>query len=366
MCLLIVTSSQSEEKYIYILFAFFRLKMDIIDFEAHFYTKDYAKTLLKNRNYPRYKPDKKRDVYWLSYTPLVQEPHTVGLLDKLVEVEEKRIKDMDQAGVKMQVLSLSAPGCEQFNPSTGVKLARKVNDELSAIVEKHSDRFVGLASLAPQDPTEAAEELRRAVKDLGLRGWKTHSNIRGRYLDDKRYWVILEEAEKLGVPIFLHPTVPRIRELGKDYAYALGGPAFGFTFDTALCMMRLILSGVFDKYPNLKFVLGHLGETLPFLLNRLDFPVLRPWVAQHFNIKLSKKPSEYLKTNVFVGTSGEFYTPALTFVIETLGCDKILFASDYPYEDSIKAVERIKVLSISEEDKIKIYYFNAKALLNIR
>jgi len=340
--------------------------MEIVDFEAHFYTKEYVETLLKNKWYPKYKRDRKAHVHWLWYISDVQEPHTELLLKRLLDVKEKRLKDMNKAGVKVQVLSLSAPGCEQFDATVGTRLAKKVNDELSMIVEKNPDRFVGLATLAPQDPGEAADELERAVKTLGLKGWKTHSNIRGTYLDDKKYWVILEKAEKLGVPIFLHPTVPRIRELRKTYGYILAGPAFGFTFEAALCIMRLILSGVFDKYPNLKFVLGHLGEAMPFLLNRLDFPFVRPWVTQNVNIKLSKKPSEYFKNNVFIGTSGEFHNSALICAIQTIGYGKVLFASDYPYEDLRKAVKRIEALPFSEEEKAKIYYLNAKEILNIR
>lgn len=340
--------------------------MEIYDFEAHFYTKEYVKALLKNKAYPRYKRDEKRDIYWLFYTPSVQEPHVGTLLEKLLNVEEKRLHDMDEAGVKVQVLSLSAPGCEQLGPKTGSRIARRVNDELSRIVEKNPDRFIGLAALAPQNPQEAAEELERAVKDLGLKGWKTHSNIRGEYLDDEKFWPILERAERLRVPIFLHPTVPRIKQLGEPYGYAMAGPAFGFVFETALCLMRLILSGVFDKFPNLKFVLGHLGETMPFLINRIDFPRVRPWVYESMDVKISKKPSEYLKNNVFILTSGEFPIPAISCAIQIMGLDRVLFGSDYPYENSVDAVRRIEALPLPREDKEKIYSQNAKSLLGVR
>lgn len=192
-----------------------------------------------------------------------------------------------------------------------------------------------------------------------------NSNVQGLYLDDRRFWVIFERAEKLGVPIFLHPTVPKIKELRNTYKYALAGPSFGFTFDTALCMMRLILSGVFDKYPSLKFVLGHFGESIPFILNRINFPFIRPWAAQNVEIRLSKLLSEYFKTNVFIGTSGEFHKPAIMCAIHTMGHDKVLFASDYPYEDSANTVQRIKSLQLSEEEEAKICCLNAKRLLNI-
>lgn len=337
--------------------------MEVIDFEAHFYTRKYVETLLKNPQPPRY--IKEKWGYRLQYLANVREPHPEKLVNRLLGVGESRLEDMDDAGVTTQVLSISAPGCEQFEASTGMRLAKEVNDEISEVVERSDGRFVGLASLAPQNPEEAADELERAVKDLGLRGWKTHSNIRGTYLDDRRYWVILEKAEKLRIPIFLHPTVPRIKVLNQKYGYFLSGPAFGFAFETALCAMRLILSGVFDKYPNLKIVLGHLGETMPFMLKRMDFPFIQPWVLPNVKIKLSKKPSEYFKNNFLICTSGEFQDHVLKCAIQIMGENKVLFASDYPYEETKAAVERIKRLNIPEESETKIFYLNAKQALNL-
>ncbi|MCX8177993.1 MAG: amidohydrolase family protein [Candidatus Bathyarchaeota archaeon] len=337
--------------------------MEIIDFEAHFYTKKYVETLLRNPRPPRY--IRGRGGYSLQYVVNTREPHPYRLVNRLLELGGGRLSDMDDAGVTMQVLSLSAPGCEQFEASVGVKLAREVNDELSAVVEKSGGRLVGLAALAPQDPEEAADELERAVRDLGLRGWKTHSNIMGTYLDDEKYWVILDKAERLRVPIFLHPTVPRIKALSKSYGYILSGPAFGFAFETALCAMRLILSGVFDKYPGLKLVLGHLGETMPFMLNRIDFPFIQPWVSPNLKIKLSKRPSEYFRNNFLICTSGEFQDYALTCALQAMGDSRVLFASDYPYEETKAAVERVKRLPIEEESKKRIFSLNAKRLLNL-
>ena len=339
--------------------------MEIYDFEAHFYTKSYVKALLKNKAYPRYVRDEKQDIYWLHYTPRAQEPHPRRLLEKLLNVREERLCDMDEAGVKVQVLSLSAPGCEQFGPKIGSKLARTINDELSRIVDKNPDRFIGLAALAPQDPGEAADELERAVRDLGLRGWKTHSNIRGEYLDSEEFWPILERAEKLGVPIFIHPTIPWIKELSEPYGYTIAGPAFGFVVEPALCVMKLIWSGAFDRFPNLKVVLGHFGEALPFLVDRIDFPRTRPWVYESLEFKISKRPSEYLKSNVYILTSGAFPVPAMTAAVQIMGPDKVMFGSDYPYEDSTEAVKRVESLPLSREDKEKIYALNAKRLLKV-
>jgi predicted TIM-barrel fold metal-dependent hydrolase len=339
--------------------------VEVYDFETHFYTKSYVNVLLKNRGCPRYVRDEKRDVYWLHYTPRAQEPHARRLLERLLDVEEKRLRDMDYAGVKVQVLSLSAPGCEQFGAKLGSKLARAVNDELSRIVDRNPDRFIGLAALAPQDPGEAADELERAVRDLGFKGWKTHSNIRGEYLDSKKFWPVLERAEKLGVPIFIHPTIPWIRELSEPYGYTIAGPAFGFVVEPALCVMRLIWGGVFDRFPNLKVVLGHFGEALPFLIDRIDFPRVRPWVYENLEFKILKRPSEYLKNNVYILTSGAFPMPAVTAAVQIMGSDRVMFGSDYPYEDSAEAVKRFESLPLSREDKEKIYALNAKRLLKV-
>ncbi|MEM4382765.1 MAG: amidohydrolase family protein [Candidatus Caldarchaeum sp.] len=340
--------------------------MEIIDFEAHFYSKNYVDTLVKRRSIPKYEAAKISNIKWLRYFQNVKEPHPPMILDKLLDFEKTRLEIMDKAGVKVQVLSLSTPGCEQLDVRTATRLASDTNNQLASIIEKHPDRFVGLAALAPQDPGSAADELKRAVEDLGFRGWKTHSNIRGTYWNDRRYWPILETAEKLGVPIFLHPTIPRVREFAEGFGYPLAGPAFGFIVDTALSMMRLILSGAFDRFPNLKFFLGHLGEGLPFILNRIDFPVMMPWVKNNMDVKLRKKPSEYFRNNVYIGTSGDFQTSVIECAVKVMGVDKVIFASDYPYENTIDAVKRVESLQLTDSDKARIYSLNAKQLLNIK
>jgi len=330
--------------------------LDRIDLETHFYTKEYVKTLISNRNYPRLEENKGLAGYRLWYNADVWQRHDDVLMDKLLDVTEKRLNAMNATGVTMQALSLSAPGCEEFDVPTGTALSKKANDELAKIVEKQPDKFIGFAALAPQNPGEAADELERAVKELGLKGWKTHSNIRGTYLDDEKYWVILDKAERLDIPIYLHPTIPAITQLRK-YGMTLAGASFGFTFETAMCMMRLIFGGVFEKYHRLKFILGHLGETIPFLLNRIDSKTY---------IKLPKKPSDYFKNNVFVTTSGVFSQSALICTYEVMGADMMLFATDYPYEDIKESEKRIEALPISVDHKEKIYHINAQRLLQLR
>ncbi len=199
------------------------------------------------------------------------------------------------------------------------------------------------------------------MKSLGLKGWKTHSNYGDTYLDNKKYWPILEVAEKLDVPIFLHPAVPLMPEL-RVYGFAMGGAAFGFGFDTALCMMRLVFGGVFDRFPRLKVIIGHLGEGLPFLVQRVDFAYVRPWIDSDARPPLKKKPSDYLKENMFVGTSGNYLVPAFMCTHQALGVDRIVLATDYPYEDSDECIRFVEGMPIPAEDKLKIYYQNASQL----
>jgi 2,3-dihydroxybenzoate decarboxylase len=257
--------------------------MKVIDLEAHFYTEDYIKYLRSRKELPREEVHK--NGIRLQFAPDVWAPRSFKLVEKLLDVGEKRIEEMDEAGIDIQVLSLAVPGCEQFDASEGAAMARQTNDELAEVIKKYPDRYVGLAALAPQDPAEAAAELERAVKELGMRGAKLNSHVRGEYLDDEKYWPVFEMAERLDVPIYLHPTLPSPSILGgfAKYGFPLAGPPYGFGAETSLHTMRLLYSGVFDKYPKLKIVLGHMGEGLPFWLYRIDFYWLKPWVAAFRN-----------------------------------------------------------------------------------
>jgi hypothetical protein len=336
--------------------------MKKIDFEAHFVTDEWVTEMFGNRGYPRYVRDEKTAQCRVQWSPDDVEPIGDILLNKLLDLGEGRLKVMDDNGVDLQVLSLTIPGVELMDASTGTALARNVNDALADVVRKHPDRFLGFAALAPQSPEEAANELERAVKELDLKGWKTHSNYGENYLDEKRYWPIIERAEKLNVPIYLHPSFPTIPQLKTDYGWALSGAPFGFGVETALCMMRLVLSGVFDRYPGLKVILGHLGEGLPFLLARIDYPYVIPWFDPNARPELNKKPSDYFKNNVFVTTSGNYYEPAFMCTYEAMGIDRILLGTDYPYEDPDECIRFLEGLSIPKEEKDKIYYGNAYQL----
>lgn len=339
--------------------------MKKIDIEAHFYTEEYQNYLLSRKDTPR--EDIHEGYVRLWYGPNIWEPHGLGIEDRLLDTGEGRLEVMDKAGINMQVLSLSTPGCEQFDLAEGSYFAAKTNEALFAVTNKHPERFIGLAALAPQHPEEAARELERAVRELGLKGAKINSHIGDTYLDDRKYWPVFEVAEKLDVPIFLHPNSPTTSMLKPytDYGFALAGPTWGFGAEAALSTMRLLYSGIFDKYPRLKIVLGHLGEGLIFWIYRVDFSFKKLWMKEEIRPKIKKAPSEYLRNNFYVCNSGMYSVPAFLSVLLELGADHMMFGTDYPYENSEEAAGFIERVPISSPDREKIQHSVAEKIFKI-
>jgi 5-carboxyvanillate decarboxylase len=281
----------------------------------------------------------------------------------LQDTGEDRLDQLDKLGIDIQVLSLVSPGVQELNASEAITLARNINDELSKAVKRHPDRLVGLATIAPQAPDEAARELERAVITLGFRGVCINSHTGGEYLDDQKYWPIFAAAEKLDIPIYLHPRTPVPAMLEPYLKYpSLASAMLGFTNETNLHVMRLLLSGVFDRYPRLKIILGHLGEALPYLLWRLD----DQWQKGSASTKhLGKIPSQYFKDNFIITTSGLFSYPALLCAYMQLGADNIMFAIDYPFASNEDGVRFIKSLALSNKDKEKICHLNAERIFKL-
>ncbi len=337
-----------------------------IDMEAHFLTEDYLKYIRARKEAPREECLEKAIRNWL--TPELTTPRSYAFDERLLDFSSSRLADMDAAGIDIQILSLVLPGCEQFESAEGTAVAKKVNDDLYKIIKKNPSRFIGLATLAPQDPKAAASELERTVKELDFRGANINSSIKGEYLDDKKFWGIFEKAERLGVPIYIHPNVPSSSMIRpyRDYGLALCGPPLGFGAEVALHAMRLIHSGVFDKYPGLKIILGHLGEGLPFWLDRIDFFWLKPWSEDENRPKIAKKPSDYVKDNFMVTTSGMAFAPAFIATYLALGADRIAFGADYPFEDSKETVEALETIPICDADMEKVFHLNAEALFKLK
>ena len=289
------------------------------------------------------------------------------VMGRLLDVGERRIADMDEAGIAMQVLSLTAPGVQVFERDEAVALARSSNDQLADAVRKHPTRFAGLAAVAPQNPAEAAKELERGVRKLGLKGAIVNSHTRGEYLDDQKFWPIFEAAEALGVPIYLHPTSLPPAMVQPFLERGLDGAIYGFAAETGLHILRIVLAGVFDRFPKLQMVAGHLGEGLPFWLFRIDFMHRAMVKAERYASvkKLNRQPSEYLRDNFHVTTSGMAWEPAILYAQCVLGADRVLYAMDYPYQFVPEEVQVTDGLPISGEDKQKLYQLNAERVFSL-
>ena len=287
-----------------------------------------------------------------------------GLRHRLEDLGRGRIKDMDEGGIDVQVLSHSAPATHLLDAELAVPLARRANDRLHDTVRANPTRFAAFATLPAIDPQAAADELERSVTQLGMKGAMIHGLTQGLFIDDKRFWPIFERAEKLDVPIYVHPAKPHpavIETYYKDYVNdfpQITHAAWGFTVETATQGVRLVLSGVFEKYPNLKIILGHMGEGLPFLLWRID-----AMFARSGNRKIAFR--EIFCKHFYITTSGNFSDPAMLCSIMEMGVDRILFAIDWPYVENRPGTEWMERIALSAEDKAKILSGNAKKLLKI-
>lgn len=275
------------------------------------------------------------------------------IVSRLADLDDLRLADMDTAGIAFQVLSLTAPGVQAFDAPTAVSLARSANDELAEAVKRHPDRFAGLAAIAPQDPSRAAEELERAVATLGLKGAIINSHTHGEYLDDSRFWPIFEAATALDVPIYLHPQTPPKSMIGPFLDRGIDGAIYGFAIETSVHMLRMVIGGVFDRFPTLTFVVGHLGEGLPFWLYRLDYmhnAIVR--ANRYEGVKpLQRKVSDYLKSNFYFTTSGMPWEPAIMLTRSVIGADRVMYAMDYPYQYLPDEVKMSDALPLSAEER---------------
>ena len=337
--------------------------MTRIDVENHFATEAFVGALYRNPGYPRFVDDpvtRERHVY---HSPEYWQPFGDPLVERLLDLDDLRLAAMDAVGIDVAVLSHTAPALEQLEPRVAAALATEANDVLAAAIDRHPGRYLGFATLAPKEPEEAVKELERCVKELGFRGWNTHSNFGDSYLDDKTYWPILAKAEELAVPIYLHPTFPIIPQL-TTYGLALAGPSFGFGIETSIVMMRLVLSGVFDAFPKLMMVLGHYGEALPFLLARVDRSFLQYHVPAGSGSmpQLEKHPSRYLLANMRVTTSGNYLPAAFHCTREALGIERIMLGTDYPFEKTDEALGFLDTLGLPPDEKFRLFEENARQL----
>ncbi len=286
---------------------------------------------------------------------------------KLVDLDDERIADMDATGISRQIISLTAPGVQVLDRDTAVSIAIDANDQLADAVKRHPDRYSGLAAMAPQDPPAAAKEIERGIKALGFKGVILNSHTDGEYFDDPKFWVIFETCEALDVPIYLHPTTPSKGMIGPLLEIGLDGAIYGFAVETGMHLLRIIISGAFDRFPRLRIVVGHLGEALPFWLYRLDFMHAAMVRANRYErVKaIAKRPSEYLRENVWITTSGMAWEPAIMFVRKVVGADHVMYAMDYPYQFVPAEVTAMDQLPLSDEEKKAFYQTNAESVFSL-
>jgi 2,3-dihydroxybenzoate decarboxylase len=303
--------------------------------------------------------------FWI---PKLQTEETIGVdiktqphwVKALGDLGEQRLKEMDEAGIDLQVIAHAPPGAQNFPPDQAVALAREANDTLHRAIGAHPDRFAGFAALPTPDPEAAAAELERAVTKLGFKGAMIYGLTHGAFTDEKRFWCIYERAAALDVPIYIHPGPPHravVDAYFKDYP-TMDGAGLGFTFETAAHAIRLSICGLFDAYPKLRLILGHMGEGLPFLLWRCDMALSR-------DKNLKRKFRDYFREHFYITTSGNFSHPALLCTAMEMSTDRIIFAVDWPYASNKEAREFIDTAPLSPHDKDKILYHNVAKLLKL-
>lgn len=287
------------------------------------------------------------------------------LIKQLTDLGAKRIAEMDQAGIDVQVLSLTSPGVEQLDPAEAIALARESNDFLAEAIAKNPSRFGGFAALPTSSPDRAAAELQRRTTNHAFQGAVINGHTRGCYLDDRFFSPILEAADSLHVPIYLHPTPPPepvcqawFSGFAPLVSEMLAGPGWGWHIETALHVVRMILGGVFDRFPNLQIIVGHMGETLPFMLQRLD-------VMAAAMTKLQRPISSYLRENVHYTFSGFNFTPTFLDLFLEVGVERIMFSADHPYASMGQARAFLDQLPVSAANKHQIAHANAERLLHL-
>jgi len=292
------------------------------------------------------------------------------LMRDLCDLDAGRIAQMDAAGIDMQVISLTAPGVEQLEPVDAVALARDTNDVLAEAIARHPTRLSGFAALAIAQPDLAAKELDRRVGGQRFAGAVINGHQRGRYLDDKFFWPVLEAAEALSAPIYLHPTRPPRAVIEASFGgfsplvtEMLAGPGFGWHIETAVHVLRMVLGGVFDRFPKLQIVIGHMGEGLPYSMWRVDNH--NKWMRAQNVYPAKRKIADYFRENFYITTSGNFRTQALIDAMLEIGADRILFSADWPFENIDHAVEWFDTATISEGDRFKIGCGNARRLFKL-
>ena len=286
---------------------------------------------------------------------------------ELADLGDTRLADMDASGITTQVLSVAGPGADLVPGQPGIDLARAYNDALAEACARHPSRYRGFAHLPLLSPDAAADELHRTATELGFHGVLVNGATDGRFLDDPRFEPILAEAEKLDLPIYLHPGIPteQVRaayydNLPGNFSFTMALSAWGWHADTAIHTLRLVLSGALDRHPGLKIVIGHMGEAIPFMLDRID-----ETTAATAKTQLRRSVRQTILDQVWITTSGFFTMVPFMAALMSFGVDRILFSVDYPFASNARARAFLDALPVSPTDRAKIAHGNADRLLRL-
>lgn len=285
--------------------------------------------------------------------------------DRLLDLDDERIEIMDAAGIDTALLSLTSTGVQMMDADTGSAVATTANDQLADAIRRHPGRFAGLASVAPQDPARAAKEVDRAINKLKLHGVIINSHTNGEFLSHPKYWPILEAIEAVKAPLYIHPRCPGPLHAAAYREDHLEFATWGYAAETGLHALRLITGGIFDRFSGLSVVLGHMGEGIPYWMYRIDNRYEMETAMGMEHRELEKKPSEYFRRHFAITTSGVNWDPPLELCVSVLGADKVMFAVDYPYQETFEAVEWMNAAPLSDKDKELIFSTNAERIFGL-
>lgn len=286
----------------------------------------------------------------------------------LTDLDQLRLQHMDEAGVDVAVLALTSPGVQTMDKGTAVAFAREANDYLADAIARHPTRFAGMLAVAPQDPAAAAKEIERGVRQLGINAVVINSHTQGEYLSDKKFWDIFAAAEAMDAPIYLHPNALPPKMYEPFFECGLDGAIYGFGIETGMHAMRIITAGVFDRFPKLRMILGHMGEALPYWAYRLDYMHAATVRSKRYDSMqpLARRPSDYLRENFYITNSGVAWPHAIKFAQDFMGVDRVMYAMDYPYQYAPDEVNMLDDMDIPLEDKTRFFQTNAQHVFKLR
>lgn len=284
------------------------------------------------------------------------------IMERLMDLGKARIADMDATGIDKAILAQTSPGVQPMLDLDEAKgIASRANDLLAEACARHPDRFIGMTGVAPQDPEWSAAEIRRGA-DLGFKGVQINSHTQGRYLDEPFFDPIFRALVDMDQPLYIHPATPPDNMIGPMLESGLDGAIFGFGVETGMHLLRLITIGIFDRYPSLQIMVGHMGEALPYWLYRLDYMHQAGVRSKRYERMkpLNKSIADYFRSNVLVTNSGMAWEPAIKFCQQVMGEDRVMYAMDYPYQYVADEVRAMDAMDMPAETKKKFFQTNAE------